>query len=119
MITDDAGKQEMIELWSGGEGFLPYNDDGDDLRDRRREQGFHSHQILSPFFYNNDNFFVEICVYSKEKFHICELWDCNQRIFGFYCVGEKEKLECLIKYMEFAKNLVSIERDLKKLCEEE
>lgn len=97
--------------------YLPKIKDCSDLQEIRRLQGYEKTLLLNPYFYTLDcaTPFVEIYLYEKEDYSICELWDYNGCLFCFHCFTQQKKLSCLMQYLEFAKNMVFIEQSLRKL----
>lgn len=66
--------------------------------------------------FNSDEFGIDIQVYKNKECNqwIIELWD-ESCLSSIFCEYESEKIECLRIFIEMAKNITIIRREVMKL----
>lgn len=114
-------RQEKIPFYQTNDFLILDIPEGElDHFECREKLGFHRKKIASPIFYQDYDFF-EIFVFSNVVMgvKICELWDSYGEVFCFATDSQLQTMELVERYLKIVKDIVSIEKELKKLDEDE
>lgn len=101
--------------------FTLEKETGDYLEDFKTIGFIHKTNFFSPYFYVNDGVpSVELLTFSnREGESVVCLWDHNEELFSFYCNTHEYRMKCVSELIFIARQIVAIEKDLKRLVEED
>ena len=120
-MTDRHSDQEVIYFYDKTNLTITLDwKKGEDLFENRERHGYKKNQIGNPSFCNDSLPVFEIFhFYHPEKnVSICELLDCNGKLFKFACDNQITTFKLIKEFISFAKDLCIIEYNLKKCYEE-
>jgi hypothetical protein len=75
--------------------------------------GFSKIDICAPYFYTTESPpAIEVFYFKSKREGIVELWDNNERLFGFYCPNLRSCSDALKHLLQIAKAMIYIEKSL-------
>jgi hypothetical protein len=85
--------------------------------EKREKIGFSKIDICTPYFYTtqSDPPIQVLYFNSKKNEGIVELWDNNERLFGFYCPNLRSSSDALKHLLQIAKSIIYLEKSLGEL----